>query len=238
MCECVCVCTRHMYKVPKGGSSLPVLCSLPFLVLLPHKNNLVGKFRGLYSGSVQRTKGMGKTVNRNSPLRSLQVLLMAPSTNTRLQEDCDSLFLSLWGTRGGNLCPRDKSWADFLLSMPAHQTPHLARPLLKPCFLQHLISPSPFFKFGLVSMFPSVLGVHGTQTLCIFSAATAKSLQSCPTLCDPKDGSPPGSLVPGILQARTLEWVAISFSNAWKWKVKGKSLSRVQLFATPWTAAY
>ena len=58
-------------------------------------------------------------------------------------------------------------------------------------------------------------------------AAAAKSLQSCPTLCDPRDGSPPGSAVPGILQARTLEWVAISFSNAWKWKVKVKSLSRV-----------
>ena len=66
----------------------------------------------------------------------------------------------------------------------------------------------------------------------------AKSLQSCPTLCDPIDGSPPGSPVPGILQARTLEWVAISSSNAWKWKVKVKSLSRVRLFATPWTAAY
>ena len=59
-----------------------------------------------------------------------------------------------------------------------------------------------------------------------------------PTLCDPIDGSPPGSSVPGILQARTLEWVAISFSNAWKWKVKGKSLSRMRLLETPWTAAY
>ena len=68
--------------------------------------------------------------------------------------------------------------------------------------------------------------------------ATAKSLQSCLTLCDPTDGSPPGSFVPGILQARTLEWVAISFSNAWKWKVKVKSLSRVRLLATPWTAAH
>ena len=68
--------------------------------------------------------------------------------------------------------------------------------------------------------------------------ATAKSLQLCPTLCNPIDGSPLGSPVPGILQARTLEWVAISFSNAWKWKVKVKSLSRVRLFATPWTAAY
>ena len=58
--------------------------------------------------------------------------------------------------------------------------------------------------------------------------AAAESLQSCPTLCDPIDGSPPGSPNPGILQARTLEWVAISFSNAWKWKVKGKSLSRVR----------
>ena len=70
------------------------------------------------------------------------------------------------------------------------------------------------------------------------AAAAAKSLQSCPTLCDPIDGSPPGSAVPGILQARTLEWVAISFSNSWKWKVKVKSLSRARLFATPWTAAY
>ena len=70
------------------------------------------------------------------------------------------------------------------------------------------------------------------------AAAAAKSPQLCPTLCDPIDGSPPGSSIPGILQARTLEWVAISFSNAWKWKVKVKSLSHVQLLATPWTVAY
>ena len=68
--------------------------------------------------------------------------------------------------------------------------------------------------------------------------AAAKLLQSCPTLCDPRDGSPPGSPIPGILQARTLDCVAISFSSAWKWKVKVKSLSRVRLLATPWTAAY
>ena len=69
-------------------------------------------------------------------------------------------------------------------------------------------------------------------------AATAKSLQSCPTLCDPRDSLLLGSSVPGILQAKTLEWVAISFFNAWKWKVKVKSLSCVQLLATSWTAAY
>ena len=68
-------------------------------------------------------------------------------------------------------------------------------------------------------------------------AAAAKSLQSCPTLCDPIDSSPPGPAVPGILHARTLEWVAISFSSAWKWKVKVKLLSRVRLLATPWTTA-
>ena len=68
--------------------------------------------------------------------------------------------------------------------------------------------------------------------------AAAKSLQSCPTLCDPIDSSPPGSAVPGILQARTLEWVAISFSIAWKWKVKVKLLSCDQLVATWWTAAH
>ena len=70
------------------------------------------------------------------------------------------------------------------------------------------------------------------------AAAAAKSLQSSPTRCDPIDGSPPGSPIPGILQARTLEWIAISFSNAWKWKVKVKSLSRVWPSATPWTAAF
>ena len=72
----------------------------------------------------------------------------------------------------------------------------------------------------------------------ILLAAAVKSLQSCLTLSDPIDGSPPGSPVPGILQVRTLEWGAISFSNAWKWKVKVKSLSHVRLFATPWTTAY
>ena len=90
---------------------------------------------------------------------------------------------------------------------------------------------------------PRMCGSHLTLSPGIWyelmaAAAAAKSLQSCPTLCDPTDGSPPGSPVPGILQARTLEWVAISFSNARKWKVKVKLLSRVQLLATPWTAAY
>ena len=70
------------------------------------------------------------------------------------------------------------------------------------------------------------------------TTTTTKSLQLCPTLCDPIDGNPPGSPVPGTLQARTLEWVAISFSNAWKWKVKMKSLSGVRPSATAWTAAF
>ena len=96
---------------------------------------------------------------------------------------------------------------------------------------------------GLASSFPCLdhspksweewLALEGMEN----AAATAKSLQSCPTLCDPIDGSPQGSAVPGILQARTLEWVAISFSNAWKWKVKVKSISCVRPSATPWTAA-
>ena len=79
--------------------------------------------------------------------------------------------------------------------------------------------------------------LHDSENQYSVSAA-AKSLQLCQTLCNPIDSSPPGSPVPGILQARTLEWVATSFSNAWKWKVKVKSLSRVRLSATPWTAAY
>ena len=83
-------------------------------------------------------------------------------------------------------------------------------------------------KYAWVTQRQSVVG----------EAAAVKSLQSCPALCDPIDGSPPVSPVPGILQARILEWVAISFSKAWKWKVKVKSLSCVQLLATPWTAAH
>ena len=93
----------------------------------------------------------------------------------------------------------------------------------------------------IVNKEASMESVWGGVGVCIrgwYLAAAAKSLQSCPTLCNPIDGSPPGSPVPGILQARTLEWVAISFSNAWKWKVEVKSCSRVWLFATPWTAAY
>ena len=76
------------------------------------------------------------------------------------------------------------------------------------------------------------------KNLRLFTAAAAKSLQLCPTLCDPIDGSPPRSSVPGILQPRKLEWVAISFSNAWKWKVKVKSLSLARFLATSWTVAY
>ena len=95
-----------------------------------------------------------------------------------------------------------------------------------------------FFNFNFLVSLLSNSYRHFHSSHSYNSAAAAKSLQSCPTLCDPIDGSPLGSPVPGILQARTLEWVAISFSNAWKWKVKVKSLSRVRLFATPWTAAF
>ena len=103
-----------------------------------------------------------------------------------------------------------------------------------------------FWRNPMKNMFSSICPVqpattynHKSESFRLRSfAAAAKSLQSCPTLCDPIDGSPPGSPIPGILQARTLEWVAISFSNAWKWKVKGKLLSRVWLLATPWTAAF
>ena len=80
--------------------------------------------------------------------------------------------------------------------------------------------------------------LQGINSVNIYAAAAAKSHQSCPTLCDPIDGSPTGSSVPGILQARILEWVAISFFNAWKWKVKVESFSHVRLLATPWTVAY
>ena len=100
---------------------------------------------------------------------------------------------------------------------------------LEGLYVQDLLYPVLAWVFTAFAMFASLRKA---------AVAAAKSLQSCPTLCDPIDGSPPGSPVPGILQARTLEWVAISFSNAWKWKVKVKLLSPIWLFETPWTAAY
>ena len=92
-----------------------------------------------------------------------------------------------------------------------------------------------FFSYMILYMFQcySPKSSHPLPLIQYAAAAAAKSLQSCPTLCNPIDGSQPGSALPGILQARTLEWVAIFFSNAWKWKVKVKSLSWVRLFATP-----
>ena len=86
--------------------------------------------------------------------------------------------------------------------------------------------------------FTHVMKYYAALEMASAAAAAAKSFQSCPTLCDPIDGSSSGSPSPGILQARTLKWVATSFSNAWKWKVKVKSLSHVWLLATPWTAAH
>ena len=94
-----------------------------------------------------------------------------------------------------------------------------------------------FFK-SISSKFQYCQAVSFSNLMYAAAAAAAASLQSCPTLCDSMDGSPPGSAILGILQARTLEWVAIPFSNAWKWKVKVRSLSCVRLLVTAWTTAY
>ena len=146
-----------------------------------------------------------------------------------------------------------------LLTLPAVPLPHLSglikAPWLSSCWLSKFL---PHHHHARIS-FPNLLHrkkndlgsafsppnltstsseLSREQGFSVLAAAAAKLLQSCPTLCEPIDGSPRGSPVPGILQAKALEWVAISFSNAWKWKVKVKSLSRIWLFETPWTAAY
>ena len=105
-------------------------------------------------------------------------------------------------------------------------------------FLPNRYPDVPPARWGSILTLPTWMWCVGSQCKDLSAAAAAKSLQSCPTLCDPIDGSPRGSPVPGILQATQLEWVAISFSSAWKWKVKVKSLSHVRLFASPWTAAH
>ena len=92
--------------------------------------------------------------------------------------------------------------------------------------------------FLLAILIPACESSSSAFHMMYSATVAAKSLQSCLTLCNPIEGGPPGSPIPGILQARTLEWVAISFSNASKWKVRVKSLSHVQLLATPWTVAY
>ena len=127
-------------------------------------------------------------------------------------------FLILWSPFSGRIC--FKHWSVYYSSgycklhflYPTISSPH---------------KPSIFYTIPLLVHFHTE-----------YTTTTTKPLQSCPTLCDPIDSSPPGSPVPGTLQARTLERVAISFSNAWQWKVIVKSLSHVQLFVTPWTAAY
>ena len=112
-----------------------------------------------------------------------------------------------------------------LLIYSSHEGPRKTTHMLSVVVLFYFLSTMSF-------LFQSSVGIdHGV-------AVAVKLLESCPTLCDPIDSCPPGFPVPGILQARTLEWVAISFSNAWKWKLKVKSFSRVQLLATPWTEAY
>ena len=115
------------------------------------------------------------------------------------------------------------TWLPRLLSQPSHLYPE---------------SPIPFPLRGMATTIFPFLHLPISPLCYVIAAAAAKLFQSCPTLCNPIDSSPPGSPIPGIIKARTLEWVAISFSNAWKWKVKGKSLSHVWLLATPWTAVY
>ena len=114
---------------------------------------------------------------------------------------------------------------------------------LSACFIELLSKMSHFFFYfqqfamclNVIFLLNILIEFHSASWI---AAAAAKLRQSCLTLCDPIDSSLPGSSVPGILQARILEWVAISFSSAWKWKVKVKSLSHVRPFATAWTAAY
>ena len=127
---------------------------------------------------------------------------------------------------------RSKLFLSFIVSIFAWNVPlvsliFLKRPLVFPILL-----------FSSISLHCSLKAFLSLLAILWFLAATTKSLQLCPTLCDPIDGSPPGSSIHGILQARTLEWIAISFTNAWKWKVKVKSLSCVRPSVTPWTAAF
>ena len=162
--------------------------------------------------------------------------------------DCSAPGSSVHGISQGRILQWVAIFSSRASSWPKDQTRisciagifFTAEPLGKPLSLWPTVNLSTWAEnqLHILPTFPGNILLIISFFLYIQTAAAAKSLQSCPTLWDPIDGSPSGSPVPGILQARTLEWVAISFSNAWKWKVKVKSLSRVQLFSTPWTAAY
>ena len=128
-----------------------------------------------------------------------------------------------WFFRGSPWKPEFLFWFIFISYFFNHGSSSLLHCELQFLFLQH-------WKLKTAQLL--------NLLVLLAAVAASKSLQSCPTLCDPIDSSPPGFSVHGILQARTLEWVAISSSNAWKWKVKMKLLCRVRLLATPWTAAY
>ena len=150
-------------------------------------------------------------------------------------------YLERWGVcllKTPIICTFSVFWGSGALSLAGFAPDKIA-----PVFKMAVIASAPIKRYSSLSgstrkTLTLSLSTFGWFSLMYGNAAAAKSLQSCLTLCDPIDGSPRGFPVPGILQARTLEWVAISFSNAWKWKEKVKLFSRVRVLATPRTAAY
>ena len=131
------------------------------------------------------------------------------------------------------------AWGYRVLFKESHVGRHFGCFRLSADFSAHPESGRLAFEAVRIPGLPWTCSSVGKESACNAGAAAAtKSLQSCPTLCNSIDSSPPGSPTPGILQARTLEWVAISFSRAWKWKAKVKTLSRVRLLATPWAATH
>ena len=141
---------------------------------------------------------------------------------------CVRLFATLWTVANQASLSREFSRQEYWSGLPCSPPGDLPDTGIEPSLLRLSVLANGFFLTTTATW----------KAPSYHAAAAAKSRQSCPTLCDPIDVSPPGSSVPGILQARTLGWGAISFSNAWKWKGKVKSLSRVWLLVTPWTAAY
>ena len=232
---------RVLTTGPPGKSLLlPLLCLLPGL----HLCIFVGWSVSALHGSTQMSS-LRKVLSFLSAGSDLYCTVCVSPWFPRLQsQGCSSTHLWTWGW--GRSLHGLRDWFSLEVYRKNHRYSSMwsfwAGPL-------YLLESRWMVLWALQALLKSVLAPkHKKKTAnmkliisskkLLYAAAAAKLLQSCPTLCDPIDGSPPGSAVPGILQARTLEWVAISFSNAWKWKVKGKSLSRVQLFSTPQTAAH
>ena len=238
-----------LIHLPFSNTSLAFHGTKLFLLLFSHKLCLTLQFQGLqharlpYSNSCPLSRWCHPTISSSVIPFSSCLQYFPASGSFPMTELFTSGSQSIGASASASILPMNiQGW--FPLGLIVAGAVNTPSPSLKHLIFTYMTEQIWHDNHQHMTLFCLTTRIH---SYCAWQASSArelapenapKSFQSCPTLCDPTDSSPPGSPVPGILQARTLEWVAISFSNAWKWKVKGKSLSRVRPSAAPWTAAF